>query len=467
MKRLLTLLAIASLFFAVGTLTASAQTGIQVSDASFIVDYPKQIKFHLAAKSAADINQVGLAVRFPTTGTTTRIAPKFSPGVQLDVTGVWSLDRNVVGAAGGYLPPGARGEFSWHIQDAAGNQFDTPFQPFRVDDNRRSWKQLTNDKMALYWYDGDDSFGKAIFDKANKALVGIQSSIGATIDYQIQIFIYGNRDEFLSALQPGQHEFAGGTIIDEFGIVLVQASPTGPGDDLQYALVATPHELIHLVVAQELKGPFKDVSMPLWMNEGLASYYEYDPPQMEPRYKSALQQAIKSDSLIRLRTLEGKFPDDYSLAILAYGEGYSVDDFIMRQYGTDKLRRIFALYKAGTTNDDAFQQVLGVDEDGLENLWRKSVGAQQKSYTRSPTITPGAVPTFSLSSAETPGGSTTTPPAVALQPTPAPSPNTAPTPQSSGGKTGGGGGLCGGLFGGMVLAGFGVWWMKRYRNVGT
>ncbi len=464
MKRLLTLLAIASLFFAIGTLGASAQTAISVSDSSYKVDYPKQITFHLATKSTAEIRQVGLAVHFPTTGTTTRIAPKFTPATQIDVTGVWTLDRNIVGAAGGYLPPGAKGEYSWHIADAAGNQFDTPFQSFRVDDTRRTWKQMQNDKMVLYWYDGDDSFGKAIFDKANKALVGIQDSIGATIDYQIQIFIYGNRDEFLSALQPGQHEFAGGTIIDEFGIVLVQASPTGPGDDLEYALVATPHELIHLVIAQELKGPFKDVSMPLWMNEGLATYYEYDPPQMEPRYKAALQQAIKSDSLIRLRTLESRFPDDYSQAILAYGEGYSVDDFILRQYGPDKLRQIFGLFKTGTTVDDAFQQVLGVDEDGLENVWRKSVGAPQKSYAKLPTITPGAVPTFSLSSAETPGAATATAPAVALQPTAAPAPTGAPTPQSSGGA-GGGGGLCGGLFGVMGLVAFGMWRLRRNHGM--
>jgi hypothetical protein len=444
MKRLLLLLSVASLFLAVGTFTASAQTEIQVSDTSFKVDYPKQITFHLTAKSASDISQVSLAVHFPTTGTTTRIVPKFTPGAQVDLTGVWSLDRNVVGAAGGYLPPGARGEFSWHIQDDSGNQSDTPFQPFRVDDNRRTWKQLTNDKVAVYWYDGDDGFGKAIFDKANTALRGIQDSIGAIIDYQIQVYVYGNRDEFLSALQPGQHEFAGGTIISDFGVALIQASPSGQGGDLEYALVATPHELIHLVVAQELKGPFKDISMPLWMNEGLASYYEYDPPRMEPRYNDALQQAIKIDSLIRLRTLELRFPDDYSSSVLAYGEGYSVDDYLMRQYGSDKLRRIFALFKSGTTADDAFQQVLGVDEDGLENLWRKSVGAQQKNYVKLPTPYPGAVPTLGLSSAETPTAASATPPIVALQETPTLAPSSSPTPQTST-RAGGDGGLCGGL----------------------
>ena len=124
------------------------------------------------------------------------------------------------------------------------------------------------------------------------------------------------------------------------------------------------------------------------------------------------------------------------------------------------------LFKGGTTADDAFMQVLGVDQDGLENLWRQSVGAPTKDYAKLPTATPGAVPTFALSSAVTPGAETATPPPTKISAIETAVPQNQPTaaPSSQSGSGGGSGGLCGGIFGGIALASFGAWQIRRRRT---
>jgi hypothetical protein len=449
------------------TAPAMAQSPIQVTSAPYEVEIAERITFPLQVSSSADITKIYLAVRFPgTIAAGSRIIPKFTEGKQVETTAIWNLDRDRVGVPGGYLPPGAEGTYSWHIEDAAGNVLDTPPAPFRVDDARYEWQKRENDRFAVYWYKGGDAFGQKIFDRLNQTIDRIEQAIGARIQNKIQVFVYADDLAFQSVLSPGHSnaEFVGATPVHEFGVMLVKAAP----EDLQFAIVAAPHELVHMVIDQELGSGLGQVTMPLWMNEGLASYYEYDPPKMEERYQTLLDNAIKNDSLLRLRNYANTRPNDYSEGLLMYGQGYSVVEYILNEFGREKMTQIFQELKRGSA-DDAFQKVLGVNQDGLENMWRKQVGAPQKEYATQATATPIAQPTFALSSAETPaspGRATATPPSVSAVNTPASaSPTQAPPANTNAPQNSGGGiSVCGIPFGGIALAIVGVYgWRKRRR----
>lgn len=463
---------ILALFVALGALLygapAFAQSPIQVTSAPYDVAISKHITFPLEVSSSADITKIYLSVRFPgTIAAGSRIIPKFTEAKEVKTTALWNLDRDVVNAPGGYLPPGAQGTYSWHIEDAAGNVLDTPPAPFRVEDQRFDWQKLENDRFAVYWYKGGDAFGQRIFDRLNQTIDRIEEAIGARIQNKIQVYVYADELAFQSILSPGHSnaEFVGATPVHEFGVMLVKAAP----EDLQFAVVAAPHELVHMVIDQELGTGLGQVTMPLWMNEGLASYYEYDPPKMEERYQTLLDNAIKNDRLLRLRNYANTRPNDYSEGLLMYGQGYAVVEYILNQFGREKMTQIFQELKHGTA-DDAFQKVLGVNQDGLENMWRKQVGAPVKDYAAQPTATMIARPTFALSSAETPApqvNATPTPQSISAANTPAPaSPTQAPAannnaPQSNGASTG----LCGGVLGGFALAMVGAYgWRKRKRS---
>lgn len=451
---------------------AHAQSAITVVNSSLDFNLPTEMTFHLDAKSNSPVTQVRLTVRFPSTSVSQRFTPQIEPAAEVKTNVTWVIDRERVSAAGGYLPPGAKGEYSWTIQDQAGNTLTTPFKGFQVDDQRFRWKTLENKRFILYWSEGDNRNAQRVADRINQTLDKIEASIGAQIQDQIRIFLYSDSAAFQSILQPGNSEFTGATPITELGVMLVHADPS----DLEFTLTAVPHEFVHIAIDQTLKGGFGQVTMPLWMNEGLASYYEYDPPLMEERYATALDFAKRNDSLIRLKNFESTRPSDYDGNMLMYGQGYSVVEFMLNKYGADKMRQIFQELKKGRA-DDAFTTVLGVDQDGLENEWRKSLGVAARNYPKTATPTPGAVPTFAISSGITPvpGAATRAPatraPAASSTPAAAQTSvssavtavpaNPTPAPQSSSGG-GGGGGLCG--IGALVLAMFGVWQWGRKRT---
>lgn len=468
MKKRILVLLVAAWLAVMQSAPAFAQSPIQVTSAPYDVEIAKRITFPLKVSSAADINKISLVVRFPgTIAAGSRIVPKFTQGKQVETSAVWNLDRDLVNAPGGYLPPGAQGTYSWHIEDAAGNVLDTPPAPFRVDDARFDWQKLENDRFAVYWYKGGDAFGQKIFDRLNQTINRIEQSIGAHYPNKVQVFVYADDLAFQSILSPGHSnaEFVGATPVNEFSVMLVKSAP----EDLQFAIVAAPHELVHMVIDQELGTGLGQVTMPLWMNEGLASYYEYDPPKMEERYRTLLDDAIKNDALLRLRNYTNTRPNDYNEGLLMYGQGYSVVEFILNEFGHEKMTQIFQELKHGSA-DEAFQKVLGVDQDGLENLWRKKVGAPLKEYASQATATPIAQPTFALSSAETPapkGQVTATRQSAAAVNTPASAAPTQSPPATNATtqSTGGGLSVCGIPLGGFALAMVGAYGLRKRKRI--
>lgn len=441
-----------------------ADSAISVTDQAFELIFPKEIRFSLTVSSQAEITDLTLVVRFPKA--TMRLKPKFTPGKQVQTTAVWNLDTETSSATGGYLPPGVSGEYSWVIRDAAGNTFETSPQPFTITDNRLTWQNLHNEKISINWYGADESYGQAIFDAANAITAKLREQLGVTNNAQVQIWLYTDSADFKSSM-PDTNVWTGGRSFGDYGIIMLLVS----AQDLQEAIEGVRHELTHQVIYESLGSGLARSAFPHWMNEGLATYNQFDGGPLPRYFSTRLNNAIQNDTLPRLKSRDGNFPSDPEEAYLSYAMSWAIVDFLFREFGTDKMQQLYALFQKGMNADEALRQVLGVDTDGLENLWRKTVNLPPRDYAQVGVPTPGAIPTFALSSAETPApvsGATATPrvatataPSVAKVNTPAPA-NPTRAPQT--GKTeraGGLGGLCGSVFGGLALAMFGAWRLSR------
>jgi len=90
--------------------------------------------------------------------------------------------------------------------------------------------------------------------------------------------------------------------------------------------------------------------------------------------RSVLNQAISEDSLISVRSLCSSFPADPKEARLSYAQSYSLVDFLIRNYGKDKMLQLLSVFKEGSSYDGALLEVYDFDMDGLDNLWRQSLG---------------------------------------------------------------------------------------------
>lgn len=449
MKRVLLVLGLI-FAYAVSVLPVSAEDVIVVVSSKFTNNFRRSLQFQLeATDSAAKIIQADLVVQMDGSSSGDRLTPSLIPDNRVQVSYDWNLLQR-------YLPPGATGQFWWLIEDSAGNKKQTAKQPFRVEDSKYQWKKISNASLAVYWYSGSDNFGKALFERGVEAMDYLQKDTGVAVDRQVQVWIYGTRNDFFGSLEPGAREWTGGRAFPDFSIIMINIEPS----NLEWGKDAMAHELTHLVIHQKIRSPLGDLSMPHWLDEGLAMYYETVPGSLDSQFAVPLRRAIQNDALLTLRSIADRFGSDSQVANLAYAESFSVVDFIFRHYGKDKMAQLLQAFKTSGFYDDIFRKVLGVDTDGLEGEWRKDVGAKPRAMVTRAVTTPTAFPTFSLSTDSNPppttsAKQTTTRESVAQNATPvppAPTSESRPIASPSDPVTS----LCGGVFGFIALGLFGA-----------
>jgi len=106
---------------------------------------------------------------------------------------------------------------------------------------------------------------------------------------------------------------------------------------------------------------------------------------------------VTDDTLISVRSLSGGFSEDPAKADLSYSESYSLVNFLVKQYGQDKMLSLLKTLRDGATIDEALQSNYGFDIDGFEDAWRTGINAKPRSTANTrPTATPipTMVPTF-------------------------------------------------------------------------
>jgi acyl-CoA-binding protein len=130
------------------------------------------------------------------------------------------------------------------------------------------------------------------------------------------------------------------------------------------------HELTHLVVHQATFSPYGQ--LPLWLDEGLAMYSE---GELDSDFRSCLEGAILEDELISVRSLCSPFSAYSEKACLSYAQSYSLVEYLLDNYGQDKMLDLLALLKQGSTYDEALTEVYGFDIDGLDARWRATLAS--------------------------------------------------------------------------------------------
>jgi hypothetical protein len=241
------------------------------------------------------------------------------------------------------------------------------------------------------------NFGQALLEHGLHSLEFLERDTGIAIERQIQLYVYGDRDDFFAALEPGAKEWTGGRAFPSSNVILIDIAP----DSLEWGKRAVAHEITHLVIHQKIRSPLGELSLPPLIDEGLAVYYE-SPGAPEPQFAASLQRALENDSLISLRALTRAFSADPQIANLSYAQSYSVVNFIFRRYGRDKMAQLLQAFKQGGFYDDILIQVLGANLDELETAWRQDIGAKPRARAPRSLVTPSPFPTFSLSTDATP-----------------------------------------------------------------
>jgi hypothetical protein len=343
--------------------SAQEQTQITLLNSSAQMDFP--LSLNLSAQLKSNVNITDVRVRytieqmsFADVVTEAKIAINPSPNVKAN----WSLDMRKIGG----LPPGSKLDYWWLAQDSNGSVLETKPVNFQIGDNRYQWKTLEQGKVSLRWYSGDNTFAQSLMKTAQDSLVKLSKDTGAIPDKTINIYIYANSNDLQGSMIYPQ-EWTGGVAFTSYNIIAIGINPS----QLIWGQGAMTHELTHMAINQVVFNPYSD--LPVWLNEGLAMYSE---GTLSPQYTDPLKKAVNENSLLTVRTICSPFSSYTDKSLLSYAESFSLVDYLIYKFGSEKMSSLLGAFKQGSTYDNAFKSVYGFDLDGLNAQWLPWIQSQ-------------------------------------------------------------------------------------------
>jgi hypothetical protein len=276
--------------------------------------------------------------------------------------------RFSVDLAEGHIYPNTTFVGRWRVTSADGSASLGPDVTQVYADDRFAWQTIEGKVVRAHRYEGGDAFGRRVLEIGDTAVADTSKLLGVTETEPIDFYVYGDRDKFYDALGPGARENVGGEEHADIRTMFALISPANIG--VSWVETVVPHELTHLVFATAIANPYH--WPPHWLDEGLAVYLS---EAYAPDYRSSVEEAVRTNTIIPLAGLVGNFPTEGDRFYLAYGESVSAVDFIVRTYGRGALIGLIRSYAKGVSDDEAFTTAFKTDTAGFDAAWLKDIGA--------------------------------------------------------------------------------------------
>ncbi len=358
-----------------GSNFAHADGTLKILSSSVDTNFPYNIKFSISTESNVEITDIRLHYtieRDRYAQVISEVYLEFKPDTRIDTDWTWNMIKT------GGLPPESYVEYWWTIKDSDDNELVSNPTIVTFSDDSYSWQSLTEGKVTVYWYKGDESFAEELMSTAQESLVRLSEGTGAYLTKPVKIYIYANSDDLQGAMVYPQ-EWTGGVAYSQFGIIAIGISP----NNLTWGLNAITHELTHLVIHQMTYNPYN--WLPVWLNEGLAMYNQ---ETIEPVFIYYLEKALRDNTLLSVRSLSSPFSADAETSYLSYAQSYSLIEYLISTYGQNKMLKLLNTFKEGSGYDGALLKVYGFDMDNLNDLWLDYMMEQYQENTSINVILP-------------------------------------------------------------------------------
>lgn len=347
-----------------------ADTSVHVTSCELGYRFSQWLDFALEAESDSPIVEVVLFFGRVNTRLVRRIYPEFVPGTHVRVQHREEL-------VSGQFAPGTLIHTWWQLRTQDGASLRTEPQTFEYTDTNQDWNTLSGQRVDLYWYGEDAAVAEKLLARSEETITRLQEEIGVSVEQRVRVYAYNNRPDMSAALSRRSEGYDDrvmtlGVAVDERTLILL-----GTHRD---AHLIVAHELSHVLVGMATDNPF--TGLPRWLDEGLAMYAEGELP---PGNRRALEEAIRADELLSVRSMTS-YSGQASQVDLFYGEVYSLIEFMLREYGRDKMHELLAAFAEGARQEEALQQVYGFGLAELDDRWRASLGlgGRQREDTDAP-----------------------------------------------------------------------------------
>ncbi len=379
---------IISFFLLFGLLVTPAQPAFaaahtNVTDDQVTFSFPETATFSATLNAESNIISVTLEYgneQLTCGDVVAKAYPQITPGETVQAEWTWDMRQS------GSLPPGTQIWWRWIYTDETGTQFASEVQTATWLDDVHDWQTITSGDLRLHWYGKDQAFAQTMLNAGVEGLRRNKEQAGLGTDAPIDLYVYPNYDDMKDAILY-EPSWTGGMAFPEHNIFIMGISASDSTWDQNTVI----HELTHILIGHFTFSCIGTV--PTWLNEGLAMFSE---GELDSNAQAQLDEAISSDTVLTVRSLNGGFSELPDKANLSYSQSQSIVSFLIETYGQEKLTELLVALRDAKPIDDALLEVYGFDTDGLEDAWRQSVGAAPRAVSAQPTSqpTPTFVPTY-------------------------------------------------------------------------
>lgn len=336
---------------------ARAQGGPTIDGAQIANNFPTHLTFSAIVSGAAlPIQEAVLLYRVLPEGSLTRAPAEVIQGDIARFSVEAPVNRGDI-----FVPAGADIVWSWEVTLADGTAITTEEQTFRYEDPRYEWQSIQQGDLILYYY-ADQEAAQRLLEAGAESVARMSELLGITLDFPIRLYLWRSPQDAGGVEQVESQTFE---MLIETGGSRVLADLVHIFDPTRWVVA---HETTHVLTKVAGEGGIG--RMPAWLDEGTATYSEGD---WESRRGFAVDSAIANDDLLSVNSLSS-LPGDPSRVEQFYGQAAALVQFLIEEYGPAKFAQLFAVFKEGSTVDNALQTVYGFDANGLDDAYRAGVG---------------------------------------------------------------------------------------------
>lgn len=230
------------------------------------------------------------------------------------------------------------------------------------------WHITKSTHFIIYYKTAEEKFLGQLIDTAEDCYNKIAEDLGFRRynfwlwDNRAKIYIYDDAKDYQAGT--GQPDWSAGCAATKEKIIHTYPYAQGFFESI------LPHEMGHIIF-REFVG-FDNNAIPLWLDEGVASYQE------RIRRQSAhmlIVEAVQNNKLLNLEKLFSFNPQviqDRELVNLFYAESLSIVDYLIKEFGTDN----FVLFCQGLRDKQDLTKALNYaypfrDIQDLDKAWQR------------------------------------------------------------------------------------------------
>lgn len=196
-----------------------------------------------------------------------------------------------------------------------------------------NWRIVKTTHFVVYYKNAKEDFLEHLVERAEDYYNKIADNLGFRRfnfwlwDNRAKIYIYDSQEDYQSAT--AQPNWSAGCSVAKEKVIKTFPDARGFFD------MVLPHEMGHIIF-REFIG-FDNPAVPLWLDEGVASYQENLRRSMA---HSLVKKAIENESFLDLEKLSNLNPQlsqDTELVNLFYSESLSIIDYLIKEFGSDNF----------------------------------------------------------------------------------------------------------------------------------